>query len=66
MGLNIKLIEDDFDGEFQDLLLTVHHCYMHTLSSTAAFKIVENHLGRAMVKQQQMVFQQSPPGVIMQ
>lgn len=57
MGLNIKMIEEDFDGEFQDLVLTIHHCFMHTLSSTGAFKIIENHLGRAMVKQQ-MVHQQ--------
>ena len=39
----------------QDLVLTVHHCYMHTLMNTAAFKIIENHLGNALVKQQQAI-----------
>jgi hypothetical protein len=53
MGLNIRLLEDD--PELQDLVLTVHHCYMHTLSNTGAFKIVENHKGRAYVKLQQMI-----------
>jgi hypothetical protein len=62
MGLNIKMIEDDFDGEFQDLVLTVHHCFVHTLASTAALKIIENHLGRAVVKQQvqQQILLQMP------
>jgi hypothetical protein len=35
---------------------------MHTLSNTPAFKIIENQLGRAMVKmQQQMAFVQAAP-----
>lgn len=50
IGLKVKLIENDPD--FQDLVLTVHHCFVHTLSNTAAFKIIENHLGAAFVKQQ--------------
>jgi polyhydroxyalkanoate synthesis regulator protein len=61
-GLNVVRLEDD--PKFQDLVLTLHHCYMHSLSNTPAFKIVENHLGRAMVKQQlmQVVHQQIPTG----
>jgi ATP-dependent protease ClpP protease subunit len=50
-GLLVDKLEDD--PVFQDLVLTIHHCYMHTLSNTMAFKIIENSLGRAMVKQQQ-------------
>ena len=50
IGLKVNLLEDD--QEIQDLVLTVHHCFMHTLSNTAAFKIIENHLGAAFVKQQ--------------
>lgn len=50
LGLTIEELEED--QKFQDLVLTIHHCYMHTLSNTAAFKITENHLGRALVKQQ--------------
>jgi ATP-dependent protease ClpP protease subunit len=57
-GLNVLRLEDD--PKLQDLVLTVHHCYMHTLSNTAAFKIIENHLGRAQVRIQQLVMMQGP------
>ena len=50
VGLNVEMMEDDPD--LQDLILTTHHCYMHTLANTNAFKIIENHLGRAFIKQQ--------------
>lgn len=48
MGLKITDIEAD--DQLQDLILTVHHCYMHTLQNSPAFKIIENHLGTAVVK----------------
>jgi len=48
MGLKVARIEANND--FQDLLLTVHHCYMHTMMNSPAFKIIENHLGTAFVK----------------
>lgn len=48
-GLKIKTLEDDFDQDFQDLVLTVHHTYMHTFSSSLAIKIVENHTGNAII-----------------
>lgn len=50
-GLKVFAIEDD--QELQDLVLTVHHCYMHTLMNTQAYKIIENNLGSALVKQTQ-------------
>jgi ClpP class serine protease len=50
IGLNVKLIEED--QILQDILLTVHHCYMHCLMNTTVFKITENHTGAAFVKQQ--------------
>ncbi len=50
MGLVVERIEQD--PKLQDLLLTVHHCYMHSLMNTPSFKIIENHLGSAFVKQQ--------------
>lgn len=50
IGLNVSRLEDD--QTLQDLVLTVHHCYMHALMNTAAFKIIENHNGAAFVKQQ--------------
>lgn len=52
VGLNVVRLEND--QKLQDLVLTLHHCYMHTLGNTPAFKVVENHLGRAMVKMQQV------------
>lgn len=49
LGLKIERLEDDQD--LQDLVLTVHHCYMHALMNSQAFKIIENHNGAAFVKQ---------------
>ena len=53
LQLNVSLIEAD--QELQDLVLTVHHCYMHTLMNTEAYKIIENDRGSALVKRQQLV-----------
>jgi hypothetical protein len=50
MELNVQRIEEDPD--FQDLVLTVHHCFMHSLMNTPTFKIIENHLGVAFAKQE--------------
>ncbi|WP_244964672.1 SDH family Clp fold serine proteinase [Pantoea stewartii] len=43
IGLNIVELEED--QTLQDLVLTVHHCYMHTFGTTKAAKIIENHNG---------------------
>lgn len=51
IGLEVDALEDD--DALQDRVLTVHHCFMHTLGNSAAFKIIENHLGRAMVRSEQ-------------
>lgn len=48
LGLKIEILEDN--PEFQDAVLTVHHCYMHSFGNSSAVKIVENHLGSAMIK----------------
>jgi len=50
IGLKVQRIEDDH--QLQDLVLTVHHCYMHSLMNTSSFKMIENHNGVALVKQQ--------------
>jgi hypothetical protein len=55
MGLAIERLEDD--QTFQDLVLTVYHACSHVFGATAAVKIVENHLGRAYVKQQRTLVQ---------
>jgi membrane-bound ClpP family serine protease len=56
IGLNVKMIESD--RPLQDLILTVHHCFMHTLMNTPSYKIIENHLGAALVKKQTQVIPQ--------
>jgi ATP-dependent protease ClpP protease subunit len=63
MDLKVSLIEDDQD--LQDLVLTVHHCFMHSLMNTTAFKMIENHKGSAFVKHQavqQIMMQAVPKG----
>lgn len=50
IGLRVHAIERD--QELQDLVLTVHHCYMHSLMNSPAYKIIENHIGAALIKQQ--------------
>lgn len=54
-GLKIVKMEDldktkiDKCNGLQDCILTIHHAYMQTFASTPAQKIVENHLGKAMI-----------------
>ena len=45
--LSDKKLDDCVD--FQDCILTLHHTYMHTFSSSKAVKIIENHNGVAMI-----------------
>lgn len=60
IGLKIDKLEDD--KKLQDLVLTVHHAYMHTFSMSPAVKITENHLGTATVLMgvMQQVFAPTP------
>ncbi|HVP96396.1 SDH family Clp fold serine proteinase [Methanoregula sp.] len=53
LGLNIEMME--CDQRLQDAILAVHHSYIHTLSSTDAFKIIENHNGVAFVQSAKIV-----------
>lgn len=52
LGLKVFALEDD--QRLQNLVLTVHHCYMHALTNGPTFKVIENQLGVAFVKMQQM------------
>jgi ATP-dependent protease ClpP protease subunit len=54
IGLNVTSMEDD--QKLQDLILTIHHACIHTLSATLAFKIIENHNGVAFIQISQPVF----------
>ncbi len=60
IGLIIEDLEQD--QQLQDLVLSVFHATTHTFGGTGPIKIIENHLGRAFIKQQQMVL--IPPGNI--
>lgn len=63
MGLTIEHLEARGNKTLQDLVLTVHHCYMHSLMNSGAYKIIENHMGTAFIRQvsiQQFVIPQPP------
>lgn len=47
IGLKIESLEDN--QKLQDLVLTIHHSYMHTFGSSSASKIIENHNGSTMI-----------------
>lgn len=56
LGIKLTQLENIMKGrqidncaDFQDCVLTVHHCYMLTFSQSTALKIIENHLGNAMI-----------------
>lgn len=51
LGLDIESLEDN--QNFQDAVLTIHHAFMHTLTATPAFKIIENHNGVAFIQSMQ-------------
>lgn len=63
-ALNLVVEPLEADDAFQDAVLSVHHAYMHTFGLNGAVsKIIENHIGRAVVRfAQQMV---APPGAPM-
>jgi len=53
-GLMIENLEDD--QKFQDLVLSVFHATTHTFTGTGTTsKIIENQLGKAFIKTQQLV-----------
>jgi len=53
IGLKVSPLEKNVD--LQDAVLSVHHACIHTLASTAAFKIIENHKGTAFIQIAQQV-----------
>ncbi|MGB8507841.1 MAG: hypothetical protein WCD76_05515 [Pyrinomonadaceae bacterium] len=48
LGLDVVPLEND--QKLQDLVLTVHHACIQSLSGTPALKIIENHLGVAFIE----------------
>jgi membrane-bound ClpP family serine protease len=45
----LKVTRLEKDDVLQDLVLTIHHSFMHTFANSAAVKIVENQMGSALV-----------------
>jgi len=58
--IGLKVHDLESDQKLQDKVLSVHHIYFHTLSSTQAFKIIENHNGMAFILQAQHVLMAAP------
>lgn len=50
VGLGLKVIALEGDQVLQDLVLTVHHAYMHTFANTNTGKMIENHTGAAILQ----------------
>ena len=48
-GLNVMQMESD--QALQEAILSLHHSCIHTISRTMANKIIENHEGKAYIKQ---------------
>ncbi len=54
-SFGLKISDLESDQAFQDLVLSIFHATNHTFSMTAATKIIENHNGKAFIKQHQQV-----------
>ena len=62
IGLKVEKLEED--EELQDLVLTIHHTFMHTCQQRIQ-KLIENHNGVGIVQReeppQQVILQQPAP-----
>lgn len=47
----LMVTELETDSSLQEAVLSVHHAMIHTLASTAAVKIIENHQGQSFIHQ---------------
>lgn len=56
MGIKVMALEDD--DRLQDLVLTIHHACIQSLSATSAIKLIENHRGVAFIQSVEMIVQQ--------
>jgi hypothetical protein len=48
-SLGLKIMALEFDQKLQELILTVHHACVQTLTETPALKIIENQMGVAFI-----------------
>ena len=66
IGLKITSLEDYMkEQDFQDIVLSIHHSFMHTFAMSSAIKIIENHNDIAYIQHIPMQFQQ-PIGIVQQ
>jgi len=66
-GLGLVIDDLESDQKLQDLVLSVFHASAHAFNATPVIKLIENHRGKAYIKQQGMVLVhqgQVPPGVV--
>ena len=58
--IGLTVVELEADPSLQDAVLSLHHACIHTLSSTNAYKIIENHKGTAFIQSNNQVFVAQP------
>jgi hypothetical protein len=54
LSMGLKVLAMESDHNLQDLVLSIHHCYMHAFMNTPACKVIENQLGVALFKHAQV------------
>ncbi|WP_347354459.1 hypothetical protein, partial [Acetoanaerobium noterae] len=55
IGLKITSLEDFMkEQDFQDIVLSIHHSFMHTFAMSSAIKIIENHNDIAYIQHMQI------------
>jgi hypothetical protein len=59
-SIGLKIMKLESNHKLQEAVLSIHHSYIHTLGSTQAIKIIENHNGVALVQQAQIMMMQQP------
>jgi len=59
-GFGLVIDDLEADKKLQTAVLSVYHAIAHALSGTPAVKIIENHLGKAYIRQKQVILVQQP------
>lgn len=60
----LKVVHLENDQEIQDLVLSVFHATMLTLTGSMTVKVIENHLGKAFVKMGGQMVMSGPAGMM--
>jgi len=59
--IGLKITDLEIDDKLQDLTLSIFHATTHTFDGTGAVKIIENHMGKAFIKQLRVVVPPQQP-----